>query len=233
MQQAQRAGVAGAGAPDFATLRETMVERQIRTFDVSDLRVVARFREVAREKFVAPAQAPIAYSDLEVRLPSADGGRSMLAPLVAARALQALEIAPSDRAMIVGDGAGYLAAIVAGLASSVISLESDDLLSKDAAAALTGLGDTATAVRGPLRAGAKDHGPYDVILVAGGVEEGLDALFAQLRDEGRLLAFHPQAGAAARATLYRKVDGGLFPRNVFEAQARLLPEFRKPAAFSF
>ena len=51
-----------------AALRDTMVERQIRTFDVSDLGVQERMREVPREIFVDPDQVSLAYSDACLRL---------------------------------------------------------------------------------------------------------------------------------------------------------------------
>lgn len=223
-----------AQTTDSAALRRRMVDCQIRTFDVTDLGVVSRFLETPREKFVAPGQDAIAYSDFEVRLPLAGGGaRSLLAPLVAARAMQMLEIGPTDRILVVGDGSGYIAALVAGLAAAAVSLESDAALSAQAKANFAELGLNAQAVCGPLAAGAPSAGPYDAILIAGAAEAGLETLFGQLASGGRLLAFHPQAGAASRATLYQKVGADISTRNVFEGAARLLPEFAKKPAFTF
>ncbi len=240
MQQAQsqtaqgRAGQPALASQDFATLRRTMVDRQIRTYDVSDLRVVDRFEEVPREKFVGAGQEAVAYSDFEVRLPLEGGGaRSLLAPLVAARALQAAEIVHSDRVLVVGDATGYVAALAAGLAASVVSLESDKGLSARAAENFASLGLNAKAVCGPLADGARAHGPFDVIVTAGALEAGLDGLVEQLAEGGRLVAFHPQAAGAARATLYRKIAGQATARNVFEAAARLLQDLARKPEFRF
>ncbi len=223
-----------AQTTDSAALRRRMVDCQIRTYDVTDLGVVSRFLETPREKFVAAGQDAIAYSDFEVRLPLAGGGfRSLLAPLVAARALQAAEIRPSDRVLVVGDGSGYLGALAAGLAASVVSLESDPDLSGRAGANFKELGLAAQAVCGPLAAGAPSAGPYDVILLAGAAEAGLETLIGQLNAGGRLVAFHPQAGAASRAVLYRKVGADISTRSLFEAAARLLPEFARKPGFAF
>ena len=51
---------------DFAQARRMMVEGQIRTNDVTDLRVLAAFGEVPRERFVPPRWQPIAYLDRDV-----------------------------------------------------------------------------------------------------------------------------------------------------------------------
>ena len=235
MQQAQsQIAASPAAEPDYAVLRQTMVDRQIRTYDVHDPAVIARFLETPREKFVLAGQEPLAYSDFEVRMPLAAGGaRSLLAPLVAARALQALEMTASDRALVVGDGPGYLAALIAGIAESVVSLESDAALSAQAGKIFASLGVAAKAVCAPLAGGASAEGPFDVILIAGAAEDGIETLLGQLADGGRLLAFHPQAGAAGRAAVYRKIRSNISASNVFEAQARLLPEFARKPGFRF
>ncbi|MBI1981303.1 MAG: protein-L-isoaspartate O-methyltransferase, partial [Methylocystis sp.] len=108
-----------------ATLRHTMVERQLRPYDVTDVPLLERFLSVPRELFLPDSLAPLAYSDLAVTVKSAGGRkRSLLPPLVLARMLQAAEIKATDKALDIG-GAGYSAALLSGLAEKVVALECD------------------------------------------------------------------------------------------------------------
>ena len=112
--------------PDYAALRRTMVERQVRTFDVTDKAVIARMFEVPREKFLPESLATLAYSDVALDLPTSGGPpRRLLAPLVFARMLQASKVGPQDRVLDIGGATGYSAAVLAGLALSVVALESE------------------------------------------------------------------------------------------------------------
>ena len=70
---------------DFATQRQTMVDCQIRTFDVTDQTVISRFLDVARERFVPSSLQSLVYSDAALELRAEGETRTMLAPLVLAR----------------------------------------------------------------------------------------------------------------------------------------------------
>jgi protein-L-isoaspartate(D-aspartate) O-methyltransferase len=220
---------------DPAILRRTAVDCQIRPYGVSDQALLARFLDVAREPFAPAGAEPLVYSDRELLHPLAAGGaRAMIAPLVLARMIQAAEIGPSDAILDVGGAAGYTAALLGGLARKVVALESDAALSAAAAANFKALGlANCEAVCGPLTEGVSAKGPFDVIIVNGAVEEGLDGLLAQLSPAGRLLALQLQTAGAARVLLYRR-DGSNFSRRaLLEAAGKLLPEFARKPAFSF
>jgi protein-L-isoaspartate(D-aspartate) O-methyltransferase len=224
-----------ASSADPAILRRTAVDCQIRPYGVSDQAVLARFLDVPREAYAPAGAEALVYSDSELRHPLAAGGaRAMVAPLVLARMIQAAEIGPSDAVLDVGGAAGYTAALVAGLASKVVALESDAALSAAAAGNFQASGiANAEAVCGPLADGIAAKAPFDVIIVNGAAEEGLDRLLAQLSPAGRLLALQPQAAGAARVVLFRR-DGSNFSRRpLLEAGGKLLPEFARKPAFSF
>jgi protein-L-isoaspartate(D-aspartate) O-methyltransferase len=174
-----------------AETRRTMVDCQVRTFDVTDPAILARMIDVPRELFLPPDLAPFAYSDasLEIRPgPYAESRRVLPPPLVLARLLQAAAIEPSDKVLDVASGGGYAAAILAGLCARVVTLESDRRLHDLARSGLATFGQAnVETLCGPLERGVAKAAPYDVILVDGGVETGLDALLAQLRNGGRLV----------------------------------------------
>jgi len=164
-------------------LREMMVERQLRPFDVSDLPVLQRFFDVPRELFLPAEFAPIAYSDLAIPGKGAAGAasRAIPAPLVLAKLLQSAEIRRRHKVLDVAGGAGYSAALLSGLAGEVVALESEPELAALARANLAKVGATQVRVEcGPLEKGVPAAAPFDVILIHGAVEGGLDALFEQL-----------------------------------------------------
>src|ERR1700691_4814269 len=107
-----------------AAQRLAMVNGQLRTCDVTDVSVLAAFLDVPRERFVSPSLAKLAYVDRDVPAANADA-RRLLAPRTLARLLQAAEIAPGERALDVGGGAGYSAALLQQLGASVVAIESD------------------------------------------------------------------------------------------------------------
>jgi protein-L-isoaspartate(D-aspartate) O-methyltransferase len=87
-------------------------------------------------------------------------------------------------------------------------------------------------VRGPLTAGWPAAAPYDLILLDGAIEHTPDALRRQLKPNGRLAAIFGR-GPAAKAMIYRPIEGQLVGRPIFDAAAPLLPGFAAPPAFVF
>ena len=120
---------------DLASARRHMVDGQIRTTDVTDLRVISAMLEVARESFMPPASAALAYLDLDVPV---GAGRKLLRPMVMAKLIQAAELEATDRVLDVGCATGYTAAVLAHIVSHVVALEQDTGLAQGARAALSG-----------------------------------------------------------------------------------------------
>lgn len=218
---------------DFATQRQTMVDCQIRTFDVTDQDVIARFIDVPREQFVPSALQPLVYSDAALELRADGATRTMLAPLVLARMIQGAGVTATDRVLDVAGGAGYSAALLAGLAREVVALESIASLSSQAAANLATAGATnAKAVSGPLD-GSSVSGLFDLILINGAVEEGVEPLLAKLAPGGRLIAVRKIAGHAGKVTRFEKIAGETSHRVLFDAAAPVIDVFARRPAFVF
>ncbi len=229
---------ANTTADAFAALRLTMVDSQIRTFDVTDRAVIGRFLEVEREKFVPPQLSDLAYSDIALKIAPAKPGQSerrLLAPMILARLLQAALVKSGEHVLDVAPGTGYSTAILAGLTPNVVALESDPDLQAMTKAALTASG--LPVFGGALNEGVPSAAPFDVILINGAVEAHLDALFAQLRDGGRLLTIlrsaSPANQHASRAVVFEKNSGEISRRGLFDAAAPLLDGFRAEPTFVF
>jgi protein-L-isoaspartate(D-aspartate) O-methyltransferase len=223
-------GGRGFGMVDFAQARRTMVDGQVRTSDVTDLRLIAAMLEVPREQFVPAARRPIAYLDMDVPV-GGEGARALLKPMVLAKLIQAAEIGAGDRVLDVGCATGYSAAVLSRLAGQVVALEEDTALARIAGETLTATrASNVSVASGPLHAGWGQDAPYDVIVVEGASEIVPAALLSQLKDGGRLVAVIG-SGPMGKATIYRTASGGATGQTLFDATAPLLPGFAKPAAF--
>lgn len=105
---------------NYAKARETMVEQQVRPWDVLDARVLETLSTVPRDAFVPEEYRALAYTDLPLPI---GHGQTMMKPVVEGRMLQALEIAPGDDVLEIGTGSGFITACLARLARDVVSLE--------------------------------------------------------------------------------------------------------------
>ncbi|HZP68925.1 MAG TPA: protein-L-isoaspartate O-methyltransferase [Pseudolabrys sp.] len=213
---------------DFATARRHMVDGQVRTADVTDLRILSAMLEVPRERFVPPSSADLAYLDID--LPVGEG-RRLLKPMVLARMIQAVDLADGSRVLDVGCATGYGAAVLARIAGQVVALEQDAGLAQAARTALAGESNV-TVVSGPLTAGWPQGSPYDAILLEGATEVPPEAYLPQLRDGGRLVCVLGK-GPGGKAMLYSRSGDELGGRPVFEANAAVLPGFAKAPVFAF
>jgi protein-L-isoaspartate(D-aspartate) O-methyltransferase len=208
-----------------------MVESQLRTNKVTDLRVLEGFSTVPREVFVTAAARGVAYLDEDIAL---GGGRFLTEALVLARMIQAAAIGAGDIVLEIGGATGYGTAILARLAATVVALESDSQLSARAAAALSEHSiDNVVAVEGPLPLGYPEQAPYNVILINGAVAEVPQGLQDQLADGGRLVAVVRDRPGLGRAVLVRRLGAVVSSRVLFDAGTPLLPGFERAPRFAF
>lgn len=221
---------------DFQAARRAMVDSQVRTNDVTHLGLIAAFSGIPREIFVPRDKAALAYLDRDIAIADASAtepARYLMKPVVLARLIQAADPSPQDHVLVLGAGSGYAAAVMSRLAASVVALESNAPLVQQARSALTSLGcRNVTVVQAPLADGAPTLGPYDVILVDGGVEAVPEGLCGQLSARGRLVAV-VGAGPVGKATLFQPVDGEFRGRELFDANAPTLPGFSVTPVFAF
>ena len=214
---------------NFAAARHNMVESQVRPNGITDHRIIDAMAEVKREDFVPAERKTIAYLDDDVQLKE---GRFLIEPMAFARMVHLALIKPTDRVLVVGAGTGYGAKVIAMLAKSVVALESDpDLLSlaRDFLAGTTNV----EVVEGGLAAGHGAGAPYDVIIVEGRIAAVPESLFAQLANEGRIVAAvgNTDVSKMQIATL---ADGHRSSRFAFDVSIAPLPGFPlEKAAFVF
>ena len=213
---------------DFNVAREKMVASQIRTAEVTDPLVVDAMGEVPREKFVPMNKQGFAYLDEDM---SIGNGRYVMEPMIVARLVQLAGLQHTDSVLVIGAGSGYLAAVAARIAASVVALESDADLADRAAKTYAELGvDNVKVVVGNLKSGWT--GPFDAIVIDGAVEEVPDEFRAQLKDGGRLVCVVSK-GPVGRATLITRAGDAYGSRQEFDAMTPGLPGFEKQQKFVF
>ncbi|HEX7752628.1 MAG TPA: protein-L-isoaspartate O-methyltransferase [Novosphingobium sp.] len=195
---------APAGA--YAAARRAMIDSQLRTSGVNEPWVLTAMNRVAREDFVPAGARAAAYIDRAVPLGE---GRFLAAPLVHGRMLTEAAPTAADRALLVGEGDGYLATLLRGLVGTLDALRPADCQ-----------GDPA------------EPGAYSLIVIDGAVEELPEALRARLAEGGRLVTGVVERGVT-RLAVGRKVAGKLALLPLAEIGIPVLPDFAAARRWSF
>ncbi|HEY2637282.1 MAG TPA: protein-L-isoaspartate(D-aspartate) O-methyltransferase [Solirubrobacteraceae bacterium] len=179
---------------------------------IADERALAAVAAVPRELFVAPELRAQAWENEPLPI---GRGQTISQPLVVARMLECLRVAPGDRVLDVGTGSGWHAALLGVLGGEVWTIERHAELAETAVAALeaAGIGNVRVHV-GDGRLGLPEAAPYDAINVAAAASAGVPpALIEQLAPGGRLVA--PVGDARQHlVAIDRAADGSLSERRL-------------------
>ena len=198
----------------MSTPAQRMVAEQLLPNGVTDPRVIQAMSEVPREEFLSGRLRRHAY---ENRALAIDCGQTISQPLVVALMTQALAPKPDDRALEVGGGSGYQAAVLSRLVRHLITLELEPSLAEHAAETLTRLGysNVEVAVADGTQ-GWPAYAPYDIILVAAASPEVPTALIEQLAPGGRLVIPVGRASDEHQdLRLYQRLGDTLAWRSLF------------------
>jgi protein-L-isoaspartate(D-aspartate) O-methyltransferase len=173
------------GSIDLAAARERMVTRDIAGRDVRDVRVLAAMRKVAREAFVPESLREVAYDDTPLPIGS---GQTISQPYIVAFMIEALQLDGGEKALEIGTGSGYAAAVLAEIAGEVTTVERLRPLADRAAERFAALGYRHIHVwHADGTCGWPAHAPYDAIVVTAGGPQVPEALKQQLAIGGRLV----------------------------------------------
>lgn len=198
-----------AGLTDTAIARRAMIDSQLRTSGVNEEYVLARMISVPREDFLPESKAAQAYIDRAVMLGANEGGAGHLAaPLFYGKLLVEAAPLPTERALVVSGGTGYLAALLRPLVAS---------LTEVSAAEANGI------------AGA---GEYDLIVIDGAIEQLPDGLAAALGDDGRIVTGIVTRGVT-RLGSGRRIAGQVNLVAVEDLGIPVLPAFAAPKRWTF
>ena len=214
---------------DYASRRTMMVDTQVRPSDVTKFPIIDAMLSVPREQFVPDAQREAAYVGETLDIGE---GRVLLEPRNFGKMLDALEIQPTHVALDLGCGLGYSTAVLAHMCEFVVAVEDNEPRAEEAQGLLSSEGlDNAAVMNGTLAEGAAKSGPYDIIMVEGGVEQMPDTILAQLREGGRIAAIFIE-GNLGVVRIGHKIDGHVNWRYAFNANAPVLAGFEKAPEFA-
>lgn len=215
---------------DFAAARQAMVDRQVRTSDVTRYAIIEAMLWAPRERFVPKDRRIVAYAGAEVALAP---GRALLEPRTLAKMLEVAHIGSDDLVLDLAPGSGYSTALIARMAEAVIAIEPDAELATWAQTVLAEVEiDNAVVTAGNPAAGDAAHGPFDVIFINGMVDQVPEALTAQLKEGGRLVALF-RNGVVGQCCVLTRVGASVSRRFVFDANGPVLAAFEKAAEFAF
>ena len=169
----------------FTGLRHDMFEKQLHLRGIRDERVLQAMLRVPRHEFAPERFCDQAYEDHP--LPIGEG-QTISQPYIVALMLAALAVSPSDKALEVGTGSGYVTALLAELVKEVVSIERHPSLADNARHLLTDLGyKNVRVLAGDGSRGVPEFAPYDAIIVSAAAPELPQELIEQLADGGRMI----------------------------------------------
>jgi protein-L-isoaspartate(D-aspartate) O-methyltransferase len=173
-------------APQFEIQARNMVENQLRPRGIHDERVLEALRLVPRHEFVPAGLVEAAYDDRPLPL----GARETISqPYIVAAMTQAARVVPGDKALEIGGGSGYQAAILLYLGATVCTIEINPRLAGEMRERFQRLGyQNVEVLTGDGSEGLAAHAPYDVIIVSAGTPSVSPVLLGQLAEGGRLVA---------------------------------------------
>lgn len=218
---------------DYAAARRHMVDSQILPNKVTDPRVIDAMSNLPRESFVPENRRSISYVDEAL---SIGDSRYLMEPMIVGRLLQHAEPGEDDLALIVGCGTGYTAAVLAGMISTAVVVESDSAMAAQASQTLADLGiDNVAVMEGPLADGYPKQGPYNLIVFDGAVPDVPRAIIDQLAEGGRLVAVVGGGDDRnmGRVVVMTRFHGVVSSTDAFQAGTPMLPGFEQAAGFSF
>lgn len=217
---------------NFDVARENMIQGQLRPNGIEAPALLTALQAVPREKFVPRHLQRIAYVDEDVEIAK---GRFLPEPVILARLLQALEIAPGEIALDIGCGTGYSTALLGQMAATVVALESDKALAKEADRLLRDLDICNTVVieQADMTTGFDKQAPYNVILINGSVPDVPVHIKNQLADGGRLVTVLSKRGHMGSAVLITRTGDNFSTRVLFDAATPVMPGFETAETFVF
>lgn len=214
----------------IANARQHMIDGQLRPNEVNNEHIIAAIASVCREKFVPKNLNGVAYLDSDIEVAP---GRSIMAPMIFARLVEAAGVRETDLVLDVGCATGYSSAVLGHLAEAVVALEEDEALAEAATNILAGEScDNVAVVTGPLVEGLAAQGPYDLIFIDGMIDRIPDALLDQIAEGGRLICV-VNDNSVGRAVYVTQENGVAAKRHLFDATIPPFPSFREEKGFIF
>jgi len=170
----------------FEEQRRHMVQ-YLRQLGIKDERVLEAMSKVPRQSFLDQVQQQdLAYKNRPLGI---GYGQTISQPYIVAYMSEVAAITPTDKALEIGTGSGYQAAILGELAKEVYSIEIVEPLAERAATTQKRLGYSNIFTKsGDGYAGWPEQAPFDVIILTACPPKLPQPLLQQLQIKGKLIA---------------------------------------------
>ena len=169
----------------FAPRRQGMVNDQLASRGIGDVRVLAAMGVVPREKFVPRQFQHAAYEDRPLPI---GFGQTISQPYTVAYMAEALQLTGVEKVLEVGTGSGYERRRVVALAQEVHTVERIPSLAQQAITRLKELElDNVHVCAADGTLGLPREAPFDAIVVTAGAANLPNAYLEQLADGGRIV----------------------------------------------
>jgi protein-L-isoaspartate(D-aspartate) O-methyltransferase len=204
---------------EFKTARQQMIDEQLKTRDIKDPFVLRAMSNVPRHEFVPESERSASYIDSPLPI---GFGQTISQPYIVALMTQLASPLKSDRALDIGSGSGYQAAVLSQLCAEVYGIELVPELAARAQQTIERLGYQNLRIRqGDGYIGDDAHAPFDVIIVAAAAPEIPQTLVDQLSPGGRLIIPVGQAEQNLMRIVKNRKTGGIDCEEI--APVRFVP----------
>jgi protein-L-isoaspartate(D-aspartate) O-methyltransferase len=216
---------------DMIKAKINMIKQQINTLGNGDISINDTLHEIPRENFTPESMKSLAYADIEIPLAH---GEVMLTPRVTAQILKSIKVTKTDNVLEIGTGSGYLTALIASLASTVVTVDIHEVFTTQARHTLKHLGlHNITYCTGDASLGWDLEKQYDIIVINGSMPQIPETIKSQLKQNGRIFCFIGK-GNPSEAVLITKDDlNGWNYTSQFETYISPIKESSKINTFSF
>ncbi len=208
-----------------------MIKQQVQTWGVNEPKILDLLLSTPRHNYTPSSYDAFAYTDMAIPL---DHNETMLLPQIEAKILQLLDINTTDKILEIGTGSGYFTALLAKLSKSVTTVDIHEDFTNTAKHKHKSQGiynikyQTADAANGYT-----EGGPYDIIVITGGLHSLPESFKKVLNIGGRIFALlgeNPQV----EATIVKHTSQDAWSSQVhFETSVQMLKGVPEKELFTF
>jgi protein-L-isoaspartate(D-aspartate) O-methyltransferase len=199
------AGCSEPQADKYEAARSSMVRTQIQDRGVTSMAVLDAMRKVPRHLFIPEEYQDQAYKDYPLPI---GYGQTISQPFIVAYMTEALKPGKKMKALEIGTGSGYQAAVLAEIVDKVFTIEIVPELAAESAERLKKLGyDNVTCKFGDGYQGWPEQAPFDIIIITAAAEKIPQPLISQLAENGRLIIPVGAPAAVQELILITKKNG--------------------------
>ena len=211
-------------------LNKNMVKGQIKPINGMSEKLLSVFYSLDRNDFMPETIKKMSYIEKNIILKNK---RTILKPGLIAKIALNIDLKSNENVLILGASTGYLSAILSHQAETVIVVEEDEKLLRNAEDAVKKNSiNNVVFVKSEIAKGYSDQSPFNAIIIEGAIQEVPNNILEQLDEEGRMLAIIQEEDLCT-AKLFTKNKNSIIVKNLFNCFVPALDIFKKKNSFSF